>query len=71
MAPGDPTVLKPGGLHVMLMELGQALEGGDVLSLTLTLENAGEVMLNLPIHSMTAGSKHQGGSHKPAHDHSS
>lgn len=41
--------LKPGGLHVMLIGLKQNLEAGDMVTLTLTLENAGEVEIEAPV----------------------
>ena len=47
--PGTPTVLKPGGLHVMLMELKRPLKEGDSFPLTLRFERAGprEVMVRV------------------------
>jgi copper(I)-binding protein/predicted aconitase with swiveling domain len=47
--PGEPTVLEPGGLHVMLMGLKEQLEPGDELPLTLTFEQVGEVRATLPV----------------------
>jgi copper(I)-binding protein len=45
--------LKPGGYHVMLMELKQALPKGSVVPLTLTLRDAkgleSKVELKLPV----------------------
>lgn len=35
---GQPVELKPGGYHVMLMELKQQVKDGDVVPLTLTIE---------------------------------
>ena len=49
VAPGEPTVLEPGGLHVMLIGLKGPLDEGSDLSLTLTFENAGEVSLDVPV----------------------
>ena len=43
VAPGTPTVLQPGGLHVMLMGLTAPLKKGDRFPLTLTFERAGSV----------------------------
>lgn len=43
IAPGPPTVMQPGGLHVMLMGLAAPLEEGDLLPLTLTFEHAGTI----------------------------
>ena len=39
---GDSVELKPGGLHVMLIELRQDLKPGDELNLRLNFQNAGE-----------------------------
>jgi len=41
--PGTPTVLKPGGYHVMLMELKGALKEGQSFAVTLTFEKAGRI----------------------------
>jgi copper(I)-binding protein len=43
VAPGSPTVLQPGGLHIMLMDLAAPLKEGDTVKMTLTFENAGSV----------------------------
>lgn len=37
---GHTTELKPGGYHVMLLDLKQALKGGDTVPLTLVFEDA-------------------------------
>jgi copper(I)-binding protein len=47
--------LKPGGKHVMLLELVEPLEAGDELSLTLIFENAGVLDLTVPVMEMTSG----------------
>jgi hypothetical protein len=62
VAPGEPTVLQPGGLHIMLMGLTGKLEEGGNVPVTLTFENAGEVTLDLPIRSAAGGTKHGHGS---------
>lgn len=41
--PGEPTVLRPGGMHVMLMGLAAPLKEGQSFPLTLTFEKAGTV----------------------------
>ena len=41
--------LKRGGDHVMLMGLNWSLETGDSLTLTLTFEGAGDVLLEVPV----------------------
>jgi periplasmic copper chaperone A len=37
---GKTVALKPGGYHVMLMDLKQAMKAGDVVPLSLVVENA-------------------------------
>ena len=41
LRPGAPTVLKPGGLHIMLMGVKAPLRQGETFPLTLTFEGAG------------------------------
>ena len=41
IAPGSPTALKPGGLHIMLMGLTAPLKEGQLIPLRLTFERAG------------------------------
>ncbi|NJO38949.1 MAG: copper chaperone PCu(A)C [Rhizobiales bacterium] len=75
VAPGEPTVLQPGGLHVMLMGLTGKLEEGGTMPVTLTFENAGEVTLDLPIKSATGAKMNHDGDMKHGdgmkHGHSS
>lgn len=46
---GTPTELKPGGYHVMLMQLKNPLKTGSTISLTLTFARAGEVTVEVPV----------------------
>lgn len=46
--------LKPGGLHIMLINLTEPLVEGEQIELTLTFEHAGDVMLTVPVVDMTA-----------------
>jgi copper(I)-binding protein len=65
VSPGTPTVLEPGGLHLMLIGLNQKLEEGATMLLTLVFENAGEVTLEVPVRGM-AGKRSMGhGAHTP------
>jgi len=41
--PGMPTVLKPGGYHIMLMDLKGPLVAGQSFALSLTFEKAGTI----------------------------
>jgi copper(I)-binding protein len=58
IAPGTPTVLAPGGLHMMLTGLRNKLVEGQTMPLELTFENAGKVELEVPIRGMAGGSDH-------------
>ena len=46
---GGMHMLKRGGDHVMMLGLTKALEQGDMISLTLTLEQAGEITVDVPV----------------------
>jgi copper(I)-binding protein len=67
IAPGAPTVLAPGGVHIMLVGLRDRLVEGDTLSLSLTFEHAGSIELEVPIRGMGGGMSHggHGGDHPP------
>lgn len=47
--PGGEVKFKPGGLHIMLVELNQPLVVGDEVQLTLRFEKAGEILLNIKV----------------------
>lgn len=49
VGPGAPTVLGPGGPHVVLVGLERARGAGDRIALSLTFEKAGTVDIALPI----------------------
>ena len=56
---GDaPAMLKPGGLHVMLMGLTAPLAEGDSIELTLTFEHAGAVTMTVPVRAAGAPMRH-------------
>ena len=61
VAPGAPTVLEPGGVHVMLRGLTRKLEAGTSVPLTLAFEHAGAVTLEVPVEAAMAGTR-------PGHD---
>lgn len=48
--------LKPGGFHIMMMNLTEPLEEGDEVEVTLTFEETGEVTLTLPVQRGEGGS---------------
>jgi copper(I)-binding protein len=47
--PGGTHLLERGGDHVMLMGLTRPLAEGDVITLTLTFEKEGEVLVEVPV----------------------
>ena len=47
--PKGQTMLKPGGLHVMLIGLKQPLKQGESFPLTLTFEKAGELDVSVVV----------------------
>jgi copper(I)-binding protein len=53
--------LKPGGYHIMLMDLTEPLEEGDMVEVTVTFEKAGEVTLTLPVQKAEGTSMDMGG----------
>ena len=64
LPPGKTVELKPGGYHVMLMDLKQELKAGDSVPLTLVIEGAGgkreTVELKAPVRALadSHGTKH-------------
>ena len=59
--PGDRVELKPGGYHVMLIDLKQPLKAGDNFPLTLTFEGAGTIEVSVEVEAMGAA---HAGAHK-------
>jgi len=51
---GGKLELKPGGLHVMMVDLKQPLKPGDKLPLTLTFEKAGSIVVSVDVEAMGA-----------------
>jgi copper(I)-binding protein len=66
--PGTPTVLEPGGLHVMLIDLKVPLKAGDTFPLALQFERAGRVDIAVPVEPAGARGPHDGGA-MPMHHH--
>lgn len=46
---GETVLLKPGGLHVMLMQIKRSLEPGDVVSLGLRFQSGTEEMITAEV----------------------
>jgi copper(I)-binding protein len=49
IAPGQAARLEPGGAHIMLLDLSRPLRQGEVIQLTLTFADAGEVTVDVPV----------------------
>lgn len=62
---GGTAMLKPGGLHIMLMRMTRTLKQGEKFPLTLTFERAGTITVEVTVKSATAKSAkekhHHGG----------
>lgn len=58
--PGATVALKPGGYHIMFMELKAPLEKGGKVPVTLVFEKAGSVDVEFPIQEMGAAHPGQG-----------
>jgi len=61
MVPGVPVELKPGGYHIMLMDMPTPLKAGDSIPLTLTFAHAQPVTMTLKVVAPGGG--------MPAHSH--
>ncbi len=59
---GQTVVLEPGGYHLMLMDLTDALTEGDTFELSLTFEKAGEVTVTVDV-----GPRDMRGAHSMGH----
>jgi periplasmic copper chaperone A len=66
--PGTPTVLQPGGLHIMFMGLHAPLKMDEMISVTLIFEKAGRVEIEAKVLAPGAkGLPMDGGMHHPKH----
>lgn len=66
--PGAPVELKPGGLHIMLIDLKQPLKQGDRIPLQLVFEKAGPVAVTVEVRGAGATAEPAGQGHD-AHRH--
>jgi copper(I)-binding protein len=58
--PGETVELKPGGYHVMFVDLKQPLKQGDKVKVTLTFAKAGTIDLEYPVEAMGASAPARG-----------
>jgi hypothetical protein len=52
IGPGSELELKPGGKHIMLIELVRPLEPGNSIEITLDFEKAGPIRVQVPVKAM-------------------
>ena len=64
---GEFVVLKPGGYHIMLIDLKQPLKEGDLLKFTLTFEKAGDIEVEATVEPIGAKGPHGFDSQPVAH----
>lgn len=51
--------LKPGGLHLMFMDIKTPLKAGEAVPVKLKFQKAGEVEIKVPVREISAGSGHK------------
>ncbi len=66
---GGTVELKPGGLHLMFLDIPAPFKAGETIPVTLTFEKAGAVEATLTVTDRSAGGEH-GDEHGEGHDHS-
>ncbi len=59
---GGHVDLKPGGYHIMLMDLERPLKEGETIQVTLRFERAGEITIDVPVRSYDTESEESMGS---------
>ncbi|MFC4335968.1 copper chaperone PCu(A)C [Salininema proteolyticum] len=63
LAAGETFALEPGGAHIMLMDLGEELQAGDDVVVTLDLEDGSELEFTAPVKDFAgADEEYQSGS---------
>ncbi|MFA6964335.1 copper chaperone PCu(A)C [Bosea sp. (in: a-proteobacteria)] len=62
--PGASVELKPGGYHVMFMDLKRQLKEGETVKVTLSFEKAGTLPVEFAVQSVGAREPSQGSGHK-------
>ena len=65
---GETVELKPGGYHVMFMEVPERFAEGERVPATLVFENAGEVEVEFAVEAAGSGEASHGHDHGHGHD---
>lgn len=66
---GGDILMQRGGKHVMFMGLNDAFEQDETLTITLVFENAGEVVVEVPVDQTREDMMDHGGMDHSGHDH--
>jgi periplasmic copper chaperone A len=66
--PGETVTLKPGGLHMMFVDIKHPFEAGKTVEATLQFEKAGAVKVELPVLALGAPAPSAAGSGSMMHD---
>ncbi len=53
VASGDIAMLEPGGIHLMMLDLQQALEVGTAFTMTLDFESGAQIIIGVPVYDRT------------------
>lgn len=67
--PGQTVELKPGGFHVMFLDLKAPLKEGEKVKGTLVFQRAGTIEVEFKIEARGAGGGHDHGGHSGGHKH--
>lgn len=67
--PGEPVVLRPGGIHIMLIGLRRPLKEGETIPMQLAFERGGVVELRLTVHKAGSMGPDSHGHEMEHHDH--
>ena len=69
LPPGKTVELKPGGYHVMLMDLKQQLKAGETVPVTLVIQNSAGVRETIEVRAAVRGAMPGGGMKHGDHQH--
>lgn len=58
LVPGKITQLKPGGYHIMIIDLFSPLKTATTIDLTLIFEKAGEITIQVPVRGPAGSMSH-------------
>lgn len=68
VGPSEPTVLEPGGMHIMLLNLQQPLKPGSKILVELEFEQTGKLQLEVPVYDAQEMPNTVDGDHSHSHE---